>query len=291
LLGELEDIGADHKRDANHASAMMSAYPSTDDRKMNSGSMVAGDVDYGVHGVGYASQRRADPRIARHIHDALGDARTVLNIGAGAGSYEPDDRYVVAVEPSQAMRQQRGPTHVPAIDATAEALPFDDQSFDAAMATVTVHQWRDLGRGLAELRRVTRGPIAVLCFDADAAGERLWIAEYLPEMIAVMRDRDPAIERITALLGGRSDVIEIPVPVDCIDGFIDAYYARPEALLDPAVRRSQSTWNFIDEAVVARFVNQLSSDLASGEWDRRFGHLRGQPFLGASLRLIVNHPA
>jgi hypothetical protein len=257
---------------------------------MRSGSVVAGDVDYGVHGIGYATQRRADPRIARYIHDALGDARTVLNVGAGAGSYEPDDRYVVAVEPSHAMRRQRGTTHAPAIDATAEALPFDERSFDAAMATVTVHQWRDLGRGLAELRRVTRGPIAILCFDAAAAGERLWIAEYLPELIAIMRNRDPAIERITALLGGCSEVIDVPVPIDCTDGFIDAYYARPEALLDPAVRRSQSTWNFIDEAVVARFVDQLTSDLDSGAWDRRFGHLRTQPFLDASLRLIVNHP-
>jgi len=252
---------------------------------------VAGDIDYGVHGIGYARRRRTDARIARYLHDALGDARTVLNVGAGAGSYEPEDRHVVAVEPSQAMRAQRGPRCVPAIDATAEALPFDDLSFDAAMATITVHQWRDLARGLAELRRVTRGPVAILCFDAQAASERLWIADYVPELIALMRKRDPAIERITGLLGGRSQVIDVPVPGDCVDGFIDAFYARPEALLDPAIRASQSSWSLLDATVVERFVQALSNDLASGAWDRRHGHLRDQPFLDASLRLIVDLPA
>ena len=247
----------------------------------------AGDVDYALHGTGYAARRRADPRIARLVHAALGDARTVLNVGAGAGSYEPDDRCVVAVEPSPAMRAQRGRARVPAVDAVAEDLPFDDEAFDAAMATSTVHQWRDLARGLAEMRRVTRGPIVVTAFDPDAVG-RQWLIDYVPQMEAVQRRRDPAIATIAALLGGRSTVATVPIPVDCTDGFTDAYYARPEAFLDPAVRGAQSTWNFIAPDVVARFVSTLSRDLAYGTWDARYGHWRTTPSFDGSLRMIVN---
>ena len=195
--------------------------------------MTAGDVDYAVHGRGYAAQRRTDPRIARFIDDALGDARTVLNVGAGAGSYEPQDRHVVAVEPSAAMRAQRPAHAVPAIDARAEYLPFDDDAFDAAMATVTVHQWRDLERGLHELRRVTRGPVVVLTFDGDAL-DRFWLKHYVPELLAAERARSPAIARIVDALGGRADVVTVPIPIDCVDGFSDAFYARPEAFLDEA---------------------------------------------------------
>ena len=144
--------------------------------------MPAGDFDYEAGGVGYARLRRTDPRIAAHVHAALGDASTVLNVGAGAGSYEPDDRYVVAVEPSPTMRAQRS---TPAVDAVAESLPFDDDSFDAAMATVTIHQWPDLERGLAELRRVARGPVVILTFDADALA-RFWLFAYVPEVRAAM---------------------------------------------------------------------------------------------------------
>ncbi|HEV7711595.1 MAG TPA: class I SAM-dependent methyltransferase, partial [Asanoa sp.] len=143
--------------------------------------MIKGDFDYETNGHGYAVQRRPDPRIAALIHTALGDARTLLNVGAGAGSYEPADRYVVAVEPSARMRAQRPATAVPALDATAEQLPFDDDSFDAVLAGVTVHQWADTARGLAELRRVARGPVLVLTFDG-AALDRLWLAGYAPEL-------------------------------------------------------------------------------------------------------------
>ena len=192
-------------------------------------------------GVGYAARRRTDPRIAAYVHAALGDARTVLNVGAGAGSYEPEDRYVVAVEPSAAMRAQRS---TPAVIGVAEALPFDDGAFDAAMATVTIHQWRDAARGVAELRRVARR-VVILTFD-PAAIPAWWLGEYVPEMLAGEAARYPALEA----LGG--EVTPVPIPLDCSDGFIEAFYGRPEALLDPEVRRSQSAWAFGDARTRAR---------------------------------------
>ncbi|GAA4608825.1 hypothetical protein BJY16_007029 [Actinoplanes octamycinicus] len=253
------------------------------------GSTLAGDFDYDLHGSGYAVQRRADPRIAGMIQAALGDARTVVNVGAGAGSYEPADRYVTAVEPSAGMRAQRPRTAVPAVDAWAEALPFDDDAFDAAMATITVHQWSDLGRGLSELRRVARGPVALLVFDPAAAG-RFWLAEYCPELIATEQRRDPAISDLTGAIGASCDVVEVPIPIDCVDGFTEAFYARPERFLDARVRAAQSAWGFVDEAATARCLRSLRDDLDSGTWDARFGHLRTQPEWTGSLRLLVGHP-
>ena len=155
----------------------------------------AGDFDYETHGHGYAQQRRADPRITTLVHRALGMAHTVLNVGAGSGSYEPEDRYVLAIEPSAAMRAQR-PTHlVPAIHGIAEELALDDQSVDASMALVTVHQWSYLGKGLSELCRVTRGPIVILTFDRDAL-DGYWLADYVPELIAVEYRRYPPLATI-----------------------------------------------------------------------------------------------
>jgi SAM-dependent methyltransferase len=251
--------------------------------------MLAGDVDYQRHGHGYATQRRTDPRIAAQVHAALGDARRIVNVGAGAGSYEPEDRYVVAVEPSAAMRAQR-PSHVvPALEASAERLPFDDDSFDAAMATVTVHQWSDRAAGLRELRRVARGPVVVLTFDGDAL-DLLWLAEYAPELIAAERRRYPPLDAIADLIGASCTVSEVAVPIDCVDGFTEAFYARPERFLDPQVRRSQSAWTFVDDADEARAVEHLRSDLDSGTWDERYGHLRTQPDFVGSLRLLVGQP-
>jgi len=225
----------------------------------------AGDFDYESHGQGYAAQRRTDPRIAALVHEALGGARTVLNVGAGAGSYEPKDRYVLAVEPSPAMRAQR-PAHLaPAINAVAEHLPFDDDAVDAAMAMVTIHQWSDTNRGLRELRRVTRGPVVLLTFDPDA-GDRFWLADYAPELIAAEHQRDPPIDSICATLGGPCTVHTVPIPIDCVDGFTEAYYARPEQFLDPAVRRSQSAWGFVDPAAEQKTVARLRDDLESGAW-------------------------
>jgi SAM-dependent methyltransferase len=249
----------------------------------------AGDFDYEAGGSGYAVQRRTDPRIAALVQVALGDAATVVNVGAGAGSYEPEDRDVTAVEPSASMRGQRRAHLAPAVDAVAGDLPFADDSFDAAMATITIHQWPDPDQGLRELRRVSRGPVVVLTFDGDAL-QKFWLAEYAPALIAAERLRFPAIARIQEVLGGVSVVTPVPVPVDCVDGFTEAYYARPEQFLDPAVRQSQSAWGFVDPAVADRSVASLRDDLESGTWDRRFGALRSAPEFTGSLRLITARP-
>ena len=251
--------------------------------------MLAGDVDYHRHGHGYANQRRTDPRIEAQVHAALGDAHAIVNVGAGTGSYEPADRYVVAVEPSAAMRAQRPQGCVPALDATAERLPFDDGAFDAALACVTVHQWSDTAAGLRELRRVARGPVVVLTFDGDAL-DLLWLAEYAPELIAAERRRYPALDLIAQHIGAGCDIQQVPVPIDCVDGFTEAFYARPERFLDPAVRRSQSAWTFVDDADEARAVEHLRRDLDTGAWDERYGHLRTQPQFVGSLRLLIGHP-
>lgn len=245
-----------------------------------------GDVDYETHGRGYALHRRTDPRISAVVQRALGSARTVLNVGAGAGSYEPEDRYVLAVEPSAAMRAQR-PAHLtPAIRGVAENLPIDDQSVDASMAMVTVHQWQDLEKGLSELRRVTRGPIVILTFDPDAF-DRYWLSDYVPEIIAVEYRRFPPIDRLCELLGGLTEVQPISVPIDCVDGFSEAYYGRPERFLEPGVLRSQSSWSFVEDEVRERFVQTLNDDLRSGAWDRKYGHWRRMPSFEGSLRLVV----
>jgi hypothetical protein len=154
------------------------------------------------------------------------------------------------------------------------------------MATVTVHQWADTTRGLRELRRVARGPVVVLTFDPDEL-ERFWLADYIPELVAAERRRFPKIETIRLTLGGTSVVTVVPVPIDCIDGFGEAYYARPERFLEPAVRRLQSAWSFVDPDAVDRRVAELAADLASGRWDLRYGEWRDRPVFEGSLRLIV----
>jgi SAM-dependent methyltransferase len=249
----------------------------------------AGDFDYERNGRGYAGWRRPDPRIAALVHAGLGSAHTVLNVGAGAGSYEPLDRYVAAVEPSSSMRSLRPPELAPAIDAIAEKLPFDSLSFDAAMASITLHQWPDPVRGLDELRRVSRGPVVLLTFDGDAL-ERLWLGEYVPELFEAERLRYPSIDSIGSALGGESEVQEVPIPIDCTDGFTEAFYGRPEQFLDPDVRLAQSAWGFIDETTAARGLAQLEEDLDSGRWEKHHGALRDQPVFVGALRLIVNRP-
>jgi len=251
---------------------------------------VAGDTDYESSGRGYEQRRRPDPQIGAVIHQALGDARSVVNVGAGAGSYEPVDRYVLAVEPSAAMRARRVATHaVPAIDAVAETLPFDDAAIDAAMAILAVHQWPDPARGLAELRRVTRGPVVIMTLDVEAPSD-FWLAEYVPGRRAVERDRFPTVADIRAALGGSSTVTPVPIPLECTDGFIEAFYGRPEALLDADVRAAQSGWQFLADDVVATGLRRLFDDLATGAWDARHGHLRSQPTYTGPLVLITANP-
>lgn len=246
----------------------------------------AGDVNYGAIGIGYANYRQPDPQIAARIVAALGDARTVLNVGAGAGSYEPRDRIVTAVEPSATMRAQR-PADLPvAIEAVAEDLPFADGAFDAAMATVTVHQWRDLAAGIGELRRVTTGPIVILTADPDRLFD-YWLYEYFPEPLAIEQRRFPAIGRLRELLGPTTFVEAVDVPLTCTDGFSEAYYGRPEMLLDPGARGAMSSYTLVDPAIIAASVQRLRADLDSGAWDERYGHFRTQPFFDGSLQLVI----
>jgi len=210
----------------------------------------------------------------------------VLNVGAGAGSYEPTDREVTAVEPSASMRAQRPASLPVAVDARAESLPFVDNSFDAARTTFSVHQWADLAAGLAELRRVSRGPVVILSCDPDELG-RFWLSEYAPAVIATEAARYPSLSRLAEGLGGTVQIESVPIPLDCTDGFGEAYYGRPESLLDPAARRANSAWSFVDVETTDGYVADLAADLASGAWDRRFGALRTQPEFDGSLRLIV----
>ena len=249
----------------------------------------AGDFDYEKGGSGYALRRRTDPRIAALIREALGPVRSVINVGAGAGSYEPGDLEVTAIEPSSSMRSQRPENLSVALDAVAENLPFAENSFDAAMATITIHQWSDSDQGLHELRRVSRGPVVVLTFDGDALDD-FWLARYAPEMIEAERRRYPKIDHVRLVLGGTSSVSTVPIPHDCVDGFTEAFYGRPEAFLDPEVRRSQSAWSFVGPDAEARFTRALAADLDSGRWDRRHGHLRSQPLYDGAVRLIIGHP-
>ncbi len=259
------------------------------------------DTDYSSLAADYAAVRRPDPRIGAQLVAALGVARKVLNVGAGTGSYEPTDRHVVAIEPSAEMRARRDPALPPAIDATADALPFDDDTFDAALAVFTIHHWPDLDRGLAEVRRVTRGPVVIMTADPEALSE-LWLADYAPEFHATERQRYPSLDRIATALGAevaldrpggaaeRMPPLEIRplrIPLDCSDGFADAFYGRPEALLDPAVRNAQSAWSFVDDDAQARFVERLRADLDSGAWDERHGHLRTQPEFEGSIRILT----
>jgi len=249
---------------------------------------VKAHVDYELHGRTYAQHRRADPRIAERIHAALGDSRTVVNVGAGTGSYEPTDRWVLAVEPSPTMRAQRPSGAAPAIDGRAEALPLDDDSVDAAMACVTIHHWEDPLAGLKELRRVARGPVVVFTF--ELACLPAWQLDYLREAVRAEEPRFPKIDFVANALGGQTRVERIPTPGDCVDQFFEAFWRRPEGLLDPAVRGAQSVWPLLAPGLEARIVERLDVALSSGAWDAEHGYLRSQDQLMGALRLVVSEP-
>jgi hypothetical protein len=235
-------------------------------------------------GVDYGDIRRADPRFEAAIHAALGDARTVLNVGAGTGSYEPRDREVIAVEPSPVMIAQRPPDAAPAIEGVAERLPLADKSVDATMGVFTMQHWNDVGAGLAEVVRVTRDRVAMLTLDLDVAARMWLLSEYAPELDARNREMFPSLEELGEMLPGL-ETTTVPVPADCADGFCLALWSRPESHLDPAVRRGSSTWHLLPEEVVNRTVRALRADLESGAWDRRHGHLRELDELDVGLRL------
>ncbi len=244
-------------------------------------------VDYDELGLTYNSHRREDPRLASRIHAGLGQARTVINVGAGTGAYEPSDRWVLAVEPSATMRARRPPGSAPVIDARAEALPFDDDAVDAAMACATIHHWQPAATGLAEMRRVARGPVVIFTLELACVPE--WQREYLAEGIASQRALFPTMEEVIDALGGDARVESVPTPGDCQDGFFEAYWRRPEALLDPAVRASQSMWSAVEPEVEQRMVERLADGLASGQWDADYGHLRDQNEYEGSVRVVVSN--
>jgi len=249
----------------------------------------AGDADYGTIGFRYADYRQPDPRIAALVQKALGPAQHVLNVGAGAGSYEPLDRDVTAVEPSQSMRAQRPASHPVAIDATAENLPFPDRHFDGCMAIFTVHQWADLAAGLRELRRVTSGPVVIMSCDPQAV-EEFWLNDYAPMVLATEARRYPSMPSIADGLGGTHEIIPVSIPFDCRDGFNEAYYGRPERLLEPGARTACSAWSFVAPNLAASYVAKLRAALADGSWDRTYGNLRSEPFFTGSLRLVISRP-
>jgi SAM-dependent methyltransferase len=245
---------------------------------------------YDRTGVGYAAVRRGDPRIGARVEAALGGARTVVNVGAGAGSYEPPGREVTAVEPSRVMLAQRPPDAAPAIRARAEELPFEDGAFDAAMATITVHHWEDLEAGIAEMRRVARERVVVLSFD-PAPLSRFWLVDYFPSAFEIHSEYMPPIERLAQLMGG-AEVESVPIPRRCADGFFIALWDRPESHLDPEVRRGSTVWHVMEEGERERGLAALRADLESGAWDARHGHLRESTTeLDLGLRLLVAEPA
>ena len=240
---------------------------------------------YDEIGKTYTSTRRSDPRIVAMIRSALGDARTVVNVGAGAGAYEPSDLAVVALEPSRQMILQRPPGAGPVVRAIAEAQPFRDATFDAALASLTMHHWSDWRRGVDEMRRVA-GRVVIFTFEPGEI-ERFWLIEaYFPEIVAIDQERTPSIDEVVRHLG-RCRVERVPVPHDCTDGFLAAYWRRPEAYLDPTVRAGMSCFPLLGDAVVARGVGRLEADLRSGAWERRFGHMRQLDTLDVCYRLLV----
>lgn len=237
---------------------------------------------YDSIGINYADLRRADPRIAALIDSALGPARTVLNVGAGAGSYEPAGRLVTAIEPSLEMIRQRGPTAAKAIRGQAEDLPFADASFDASMAILTVHHWADKEKGLREMRRVTRGPVVVLTFDPSHKGS--WLTDYIPELVALDERQMPPLGDYEKWLG-KVRISPVPVPHDCTDGFLYAYWRRPAAYLDPRIRTGISSFWTIPN--VAQALDRLAHDLESGEWHRRHADLLALDECDVGYRLVV----
>ncbi|TCJ97663.1 DNA-binding transcriptional MerR regulator [Nocardia alba] len=241
---------------------------------------------YDTIGGAYTTTRRTDPRIAAQIWEGLGDARTVLNVGAGTGSYEPYDREVTAVEPSAVMRAQRPAGSARCVAGAAESLPFPDQSFDAAMAVSTVHHWRDPIGGLREMRRVARR-VVVLTFDAGEPGwqDRFWLTrDYLPEFGDLLADF-PAPADMAEPIGAVAE--PVPIPFDCADGLFEAYWRRPKAYLEEHVRRAVSTWTRVGQDAELRAVRRLRDDLASGEWAERNGDLIGLDAADLGLRLLI----
>ena len=238
---------------------------------------------YDTIGDGYGVYRRPDPRIAAAINLTLEGTDTVLNVGAGAGSYEPADRYVVAVEPALSMIRQRGAGSAPVVQASATHLPFRDDAFAAALAVLTLHHWPDRARGLAELARVARRRVVMLTW--DPASPNFWlIDDYFPALAAMDRPIFPTIEELRHAFG-HIEIHALPIPHDCTDGFLGAYWRRPHAYLDPGVRGAISTFTKLDSLEPG--LSRLRNDLADGTWERRHGQLLAAPELDLGYCLVV----
>ncbi len=239
---------------------------------------------YDTIGATYTATRRTEPRIAAQVWAALGSARTVLNVGAGTGSYEPPDREVTAVEPSTVMRAQRPATAAACIAATAENLPFEDKRFDAAMAFATVHHWEDPIAGMREMQRVARRVVVFTCDTCDLAWRhKFWLTrDYLPEVAA---SRVGLATVLASAVGAKVEPVRIPW--DCVDGFFEAYWRRPEAYLDEDVRRGISVWARVGADAEQRAVRSLREDLGSGRWAERNGHLLDLEAADFGLRLLI----
>ncbi len=245
------------------------------------------DATYDRIGVGYGEHRRADPRIAARVEEALGDAHAVVNVGAGAGSYEPTDRKVIAVEPSAEMIRQRPAGSAPVVQASAESLPFEGDSFDVAMAVLSAHHWADLNAGLSEMLRVARQRVVMVTFDSEAL-EELWItADYFPEMLELRRASGASSASLVAMLPAATSS-PLPVPRDCTDHFFAALWARPELILDEEVVRPMWAWQSISEESRRAGRERLDADLKSGAWEERYGHLCAMDELDVGLRLVVS---
>ena len=238
-------------------------------------------------GTTYSATRRPDPRIAARIVEALGDAASVVNVGAGTGSYEPRDRRVVAVEPSEIMIRQRPRDAAPVIQASAEALPFADDAFDAALAVLTVHHWTQRDLGLGEMRRVAVRRVVILTWDQDV-WESFWlIREYLPSVREVDRVRAVGIPDVIAALGGGT-IVTVPIPHDCVDGFHGAFWRRPEAYLDAGVRAGISTYAHVPAGELEHGLRHLAEDLENGAWAHEHRGLLKMDELDLGYRLIVS---
>jgi hypothetical protein len=240
---------------------------------------------YDAIGTTYAITRRPDSRIGALVAAALSDARSVINVGAGTGSYEPPQT-VLAVEPSSVMSRQRPAGAAPVVRARAEALPVADGAVDAAMALLTVHHWADLDAGVAELRRAARRRVVVLTWDQLVFREFWLLSEYLPGVAAFEDVRSVPVDRIARLLGG-AEIVPVPVPHDCTDGFAAAYWRRPEAYLDPVVRAGISMLAQADDEVLRPGLGRLAADLESGRWRRRYSNLLARETLDAGYRLLI----
>ena len=239
--------------------------------------------EYDAIGRSYSTRRQPDPRLAARLDALIGCDSTVLNVGAGTGSYEPVRSGVVAVEPSTVMLSQRPASAAPAVRAVAEALPFQEQAFDVVLAILTVHHWNDQRRGLEECARVAQDRVVILTWDPDTEG--FWLVrDYFPEILAIDRQIFPSMELLRAVLGPIT-VQSLPIPRDCVDGFLGAFWLRPEAYLDEEVRAGISTFGRLTN--IDPQLERLERDLASGKWERRNAELRRRDDLDVGYRLII----